>query len=173
MSLVMLMSTTSSASTNPRPCRRRRGADLLVKCCRALLRDTSVRSAGGEEFALLLPNSTDEDAFLVAERVRLNLADLEIAADGVAFGFTVSMGVRLLPAGRYQHRTGHRPRRSCPVPRQGGRARPHADGLIRSSRRSGLFSPTPTCQRVGVGPRPNLRIPALVGWAVAQQLRHG
>ncbi len=67
---------------------------LLVKCCRALLRDTDlVGRLGGEEFALLLPDSTDEDAFLVAERVRLNLADLEIAAEGSAFGFTVSMGV--------------------------------------------------------------------------------
>jgi diguanylate cyclase (GGDEF)-like protein/PAS domain S-box-containing protein len=67
---------------------------LLVKCCRALLRDTDlVGRLGGEEFALLLPDSTDDDAFLVAERVRLNLADLEIAAQGSAFGFTVSMGV--------------------------------------------------------------------------------
>jgi two-component system, cell cycle response regulator len=29
----------------------------------------------------------------VAERVRLNLADLEIAAEGTAFSFTVSIGV--------------------------------------------------------------------------------
>jgi two-component system cell cycle response regulator len=67
---------------------------LLVKCCRGLLRDTDVVGRlGGEEFALLLPDATVDAAFQVAERVRLNLADLEIAADGVAFRFTVSMGV--------------------------------------------------------------------------------
>jgi len=67
---------------------------LLVKCCRALLRDTDlVGRLGGEEFALLLPDATTEAAFQVAERVRLNLADLEIATDGVPFSFTVSMGV--------------------------------------------------------------------------------
>jgi two-component system cell cycle response regulator len=67
---------------------------LLVKCCRGLLRDTDlVGRLGGEEFALLLPDATVDAAFQVAERVRLNLADLEIAADGVAFRFTVSMGV--------------------------------------------------------------------------------
>ena len=42
---------------------------------------------------LLLPDATDEAAFQVAERVRLNLADLEIAAEDIAFSFTVSMGV--------------------------------------------------------------------------------
>jgi two-component system, cell cycle response regulator len=67
---------------------------LLVKCCKALLRDTDlVGQLGGEEFALLLPDATEEAAFQVAERVRLNLADLEIATESVAFSFTVSMGV--------------------------------------------------------------------------------
>jgi two-component system, cell cycle response regulator len=67
---------------------------LLVKCCRALLRDTDlVGRLGGEEFALLLPDATADAAFQVAERVRLNLADLEIAAEGAAFSFTVSIGV--------------------------------------------------------------------------------
>ena len=73
---------------------------LLVKCCKALLRDTDlVGRLGGEEFALLLPDATDEDAFLIAERIRLNLADLEIAAEDVAFSFTVSMGVASCQAG--------------------------------------------------------------------------
>src|SRR3954451_19647010 len=67
---------------------------LLVKCCRGLLRDTDlIGRLGGEEFALLLPDATDDAAFQVAERVRLSLADLEIAADDIAFNFTVSMGV--------------------------------------------------------------------------------
>jgi two-component system, cell cycle response regulator len=67
---------------------------LLVKCCRTLLRDTDlVGRLGGEEFALLLSDATAESAFQVAERVRLSLADLEIAHNDIAFSFTVSMGV--------------------------------------------------------------------------------
>ncbi|QQP88898.1 diguanylate cyclase [Skermanella sp. TT6] len=68
---------------------------LLVKSCRCMLRDTDlVGRLGGEEFALLLVDATDQDALRIAERVRRNLADLEVAADdGTGFGITVSMGV--------------------------------------------------------------------------------
>jgi len=73
------------------------GDQLLVGIAAQLLHVAGGRRLvgrlGGEEFALLLPDATDEAAFQVAERVRLNLADLEIATEDIAFSFTVSMGV--------------------------------------------------------------------------------
>jgi diguanylate cyclase (GGDEF)-like protein len=50
---------------------------------------------GGEEFALLLPETAEADAVLAAERYRLALADIRIAADP-SFGITASFGVSAL-----------------------------------------------------------------------------
>jgi len=58
---------------------------------------------GGEEFALLLPQTRAPDAFRIAERVRANVACLPIIAPGATGGervqVTVSIGVTALDAG--------------------------------------------------------------------------
>jgi diguanylate cyclase (GGDEF)-like protein len=58
---------------------------------------------GGEEFALLLPQTRAPDAFRIAERVRANIAGLPIIAPGATGGervqVTVSIGVTALDGG--------------------------------------------------------------------------
>jgi diguanylate cyclase (GGDEF)-like protein len=58
---------------------------------------------GGEEFALLLPQTRAVDAFRIAERVRANVAGLSIIAPGTTGGervhVTVSIGVAALDSG--------------------------------------------------------------------------
>jgi diguanylate cyclase (GGDEF)-like protein len=56
---------------------------------------------GGEEFVALLPGTDTADAAALAERMRRQVADLQIphAASRVAAGVTVSLGVAsLMPA---------------------------------------------------------------------------
>ncbi|MBL26965.1 MAG: hypothetical protein CMM50_05360 [Rhodospirillaceae bacterium] len=48
---------------------------------------------GGEEFAVLLPETTREQAVDVAERIRREFASIEVTSDSQTFGFTVSLGV--------------------------------------------------------------------------------
>jgi diguanylate cyclase (GGDEF)-like protein len=48
---------------------------------------------GGEEFALLLPETAGADAVIVAERLRKELAGRPVHAGGVAMRFTCSFGV--------------------------------------------------------------------------------
>jgi diguanylate cyclase (GGDEF)-like protein len=58
---------------------------------------------GGEEFALLLPQTRAVDAFRIAERIRSAIAGLPIIAPGATGGervhVTVSIGVAALDAG--------------------------------------------------------------------------
>ena len=51
---------------------------------------------GGEEFALLLRNTALEGAFIVAERVRRCIEDLEVTHNGRRIPCTVSVGVATL-----------------------------------------------------------------------------
>jgi diguanylate cyclase (GGDEF)-like protein len=48
---------------------------------------------GGEEFAVVLPHATLEQALAVAEKLRVACAELAVDAPGGRFGFTVSVGV--------------------------------------------------------------------------------
>jgi len=49
---------------------------------------------GGEEFAVLLPNTDKDSAFVIAERIRLNVSNLVIPCpDGTETKITVSIGV--------------------------------------------------------------------------------
>jgi diguanylate cyclase (GGDEF)-like protein len=52
---------------------------------------------GGEEFAVILPRTGLLDAHAVAERIRLDLADLRIAADDKVVRVTASLGVSGFP----------------------------------------------------------------------------
>lgn len=51
---------------------------------------------GGEEFLLLLPNTVQEQALLIANRVREHLAELEVTKDEHKFSTTVSLGLAML-----------------------------------------------------------------------------
>jgi diguanylate cyclase (GGDEF)-like protein len=59
---------------------------------------------GGEEFVLLLPHTTDHDAYRIAERMRERIAGMPIGQDGAAMTapvhVTVSIGVAVLDAAR-------------------------------------------------------------------------
>ncbi|SEG23826.1 sensor domain-containing diguanylate cyclase [Marinobacterium lutimaris] len=48
---------------------------------------------GGEEFAILLPDTTDSQAEVLAERLRLAVQSLEITYREQSFVFTVSLGI--------------------------------------------------------------------------------
>lgn len=48
---------------------------------------------GGEEFAILLPETTPDAAHSFAERLRQNVASMHIAFDDMTLGITVSIGV--------------------------------------------------------------------------------
>jgi diguanylate cyclase (GGDEF)-like protein len=67
---------------------------FFVKAIREQLRTTDILSRyGGEEFALLLPDSDSLGAEVAAERVRRSLEKTEIVAGGYTFYITVSIGV--------------------------------------------------------------------------------
>lgn len=71
----------------------------LAKVCRETLREIDiVGRLGGEEFAILLPQTEPEQALEAAERLRLALANARIHLDGEEIGFTVSIGLATLDA---------------------------------------------------------------------------
>ncbi|MEA4909632.1 MAG: diguanylate cyclase [Anaerolineaceae bacterium] len=64
------------------------------KKCRELMRSVDlVCRFGGEEFAILLPETDLAGARIVAERLRQGIADLAVDADGASVCVTVSIGV--------------------------------------------------------------------------------
>jgi diguanylate cyclase (GGDEF)-like protein len=76
----------------------------IADTLKTLLRDYDLAGRwGGEEFALLLPQTRAVDAFRIAERVRENIAALSFIAPGAAGGervhVTVSIGVAALDSG--------------------------------------------------------------------------
>lgn len=65
----------------------------LVRAVGETLRPTDLLGRlGGEEFAVLLPDSDLEGARAVAERIRERIADLRVPDPGGAIAFTVSIG---------------------------------------------------------------------------------
>jgi len=67
----------------------------LTECMRATLRDIDiVGRLGGEEFAVLLPETSRDGAVITAERLRLVISQAKVAlADGQELSFTVSIGI--------------------------------------------------------------------------------
>ncbi|MDD5034659.1 MAG: diguanylate cyclase [Methylococcaceae bacterium] len=67
----------------------------LAQVCRAILRgEDAIGRLGGEEFAILLPETGGEKAIEVAERLRKEIAAAQVALDGKPpLRFTTSIGV--------------------------------------------------------------------------------
>lgn len=67
----------------------------LAEICLRTLREVDVIGRlGGEEFAILLPETSQEEAIDVAERLRLNMSEAYVAMEnGLLIQFTVSIGV--------------------------------------------------------------------------------
>ena len=70
----------------------------LAKTMTETLREVDLLGrVGGEEFAVLLLHMTLPEALLVAERLRLKIAERKVALpDGSYLSFTVSIGVAML-----------------------------------------------------------------------------
>ena len=79
------------------------GDDALIAVAHILSRMTraedTVSRIGGEEFAILLPDTALHDALAICERFRAALAETDILAAGHALRITVSGGVAPVAAG--------------------------------------------------------------------------
>lgn len=80
--------------------------DMVLKKIANLVQ-TSVRETdivaryGGEEFVVLLPETTEECAWILAQRIREKIEKTYFAADGKKFRVTVSIGVTSLRPGPF------------------------------------------------------------------------
>ena len=71
---------------------------VLSKVCQDTLRQVDIAGRlGGEEFAVILPETTNTEALEVAERLREAVANMEVKMPvGLPMHFTVSIGVTSL-----------------------------------------------------------------------------
>lgn len=68
----------------------------LAKKLKSMIRKTDVAARfGGEEFVLLLPETTVTNAYNVAENIRKEIESYVILSDGKSIQFTISFGVTL------------------------------------------------------------------------------
>ncbi len=77
----------------------------VARLVRAQVRDSDIAGRyGGEEFAVLMPDTSAEGAKLFAERLRLAVEAMRIEHDGVPIPVTISLGVADLsgPSNDYQ-----------------------------------------------------------------------
>ena len=66
----------------------------FAAACEEVLRENDLFGRmGGEEFAIVLPETTVEGGRLLAERLRKRVAEIEISAEGKRLAMTVSIGV--------------------------------------------------------------------------------
>ena len=73
----------------------------FAKTAQAHLRGTDlVGRLGGEEFAVLLPNATEQGSWIVAERLRSAFAAAAATIDGLPVAATASVGLSLIEGGR-------------------------------------------------------------------------
>ena len=65
-----------------------------VEICKSILREKDVIGrVGGEEFSIILPDTTIHEANKIAERIRTAIENYYVEVDGVKVGTTVSLGV--------------------------------------------------------------------------------
>ena len=78
---------------------------IVTKCAKNALRDADrFFRYGGEEFLILMPGTTDDEAFICAERVRAEIELLGLENFNADLGIlTVSMGVVSSVAGNWQN----------------------------------------------------------------------
>jgi diguanylate cyclase (GGDEF)-like protein len=68
--------------------------------CREQTRATDlIGRMGGEEFAVLMPNTHAGDALVLLDRLRAGLAEAEVCVGGVTVGATASLGLAELRDG--------------------------------------------------------------------------
>lgn len=76
------------------------GDDVLCMICEECnknLRENDIFARyGGEEFVILLPETPQEQAVFTAERIRKNIAELNIPNNGARISITLSFGVAIL-----------------------------------------------------------------------------
>ncbi|MDZ7802529.1 sensor domain-containing diguanylate cyclase [Thiohalophilus sp.] len=77
--------------------------DNVLRAIADLLREEAreadiIARLGGEEFVLALPETAEEGAMTLAERIRLRIANLEFRFAEKDFGITISVGVAALQA---------------------------------------------------------------------------
>jgi diguanylate cyclase (GGDEF)-like protein len=81
----------------------RAGDAVLIaaaRVCRSMLRDTDILGRyGGEEFAIIMPETNREEAHEVAERLRLAVAELVVPWGDIALTITTSVGVAVVDNG--------------------------------------------------------------------------
>lgn len=81
-----------------------KGDDILISISKILLESSRkidcVCRYGGEEFAIILPDASKDDALVIAERIRSSIADYSFINDAArpAQKITVSLGTATFPA---------------------------------------------------------------------------
>ena len=66
----------------------------IVNACREMLREQDILGRlGGEEFGIILPEIDIDTAYTIAERLRLQLMELETISEGKTIRITVSIGL--------------------------------------------------------------------------------
>jgi diguanylate cyclase (GGDEF)-like protein/PAS domain S-box-containing protein len=74
------------------------GGDKVIQCVADIVRD-HIRDSdvsgryGGEEFAILLPDTDQGGALILAERLRQAIEDVNVVHEGEVIRFTISLGV--------------------------------------------------------------------------------
>jgi len=71
-------------------------SDTISHCLRA---DDLFGRVGGEEFAICLPNTPEQEAMVLAERCRSAIAAIDSAPSGYNFPITASFGIAVRPPG--------------------------------------------------------------------------
>lgn len=99
-------------------------AETLVDCARG---SDCVFRYGGEEFAILLANTSPEGAMQLANRIRQAISENRIEVDGEHLGVTVSIGVATLKAGESADELVNRADRHLYRAKLGGRNRVETD----------------------------------------------
>ena len=69
-------------------------SDTIAHCLRA---DDLFGRVGGEEFAICLPNTPEQEAMVLAERCRSAIAAIDSAPSGFNFSITASFGIAVRP----------------------------------------------------------------------------
>lgn len=85
------------------------GGDKVIQCVADIVRE-HIRDSdlcgryGGEEFAILLPDTHKAGALILAERLRQAIEDVNVVHEGQVIRFTISLGVADLEQSAQDHK---------------------------------------------------------------------